>query len=119
MSGAWLATGAFAGSLAAMAAFGLAMDRHFEDVFGRGRAPGRWRLPLRVAGGACLVAGLLASLALQGRTVGWVLWLGVLTAAALATAGALSYAPRAVPWIAGGAAGVLSLACALAAASGG
>ncbi|MEH3085324.1 MAG: DUF3325 family protein [Xylophilus ampelinus] len=110
MSGAWLAAGAFSGSLAAMAAFGLAMDRHFEDVFGRGRAPGRWRLPLRAAGVACLAAGLLASLALQGRAAGWVLWLGALTAAALATAAALSYVPRAVPWIAGGGAAVLLLA---------
>jgi hypothetical protein len=119
VTGAWLATGAFAGSLAAMASFGLALDRHFEDVFGRGRAPGRWRLPLRVAGVACGAAGLLACLALQGRAAGWVLWPGVLTAAALATALALSYAPRAVPWIAGGAAVVLLLAGALAAAGGG
>jgi hypothetical protein len=76
-------------------ALALAMDRHFEDYYGRGKAPGPgWRHALRGAGTVALVLSLLASLASHGRSQGWVLWLGVLTAAALAVVVVLSYVLR-------------------------
>ena len=43
---------------------------------------------------ALLLLSLSASLGLQGPTQGWVLWLGMMTAAALAVVGIASYAPR-------------------------
>lgn len=68
----------------------LAMDRHFEDWFGRGRGPARARLPLRTAGISGLLASLLACLATHGSSQGWVLWFGVMTAAAIVVVLALS-----------------------------
>jgi hypothetical protein len=90
----------FAASLAGFCALSLAMDRHSEDVFGRGSTPGPWRRWLQLGGAALLCLSLIASLRAAGSTIGWVLWLGALTAAALATAGLLSYAPRRFHWIA-------------------
>jgi len=87
---AWLA------AAAGFTALALAMDRHHEDVFGRGKAPGAARRWLRAGGSAGLLASLLASLAARGPAQGWVLWLGVLTAAALAVVLALSYGPAAL-----------------------
>ncbi|MGJ7527096.1 DUF3325 domain-containing protein [Variovorax sp. GB1P17] len=89
----------FAASLAGFCALSLAMDRHSEDVFGRGSTPGSWRRWLQLGGTALLCVSLGASLQASGRTIGWVLWLGSLTAAAVATVGLLSYAPRRFHWI--------------------
>ncbi|XAH23546.1 DUF3325 family protein [Xylophilus sp. GW821-FHT01B05] len=98
MSAAWpLATGAFSAALAGFAALALAMDRHFEDSYGRGREPGRLRPWLRAGGSAALLLSLAASLSLAGLAQGWVLWCGVLTAGALAQALLLSYAPQRAP----------------------
>ncbi|MDO5624165.1 MAG: DUF3325 family protein [Pseudomonadota bacterium] len=87
---------AFASAWAAFCALSLAMDRHFADVLGRQRGDfARWQPRLRVAGAALLLLSLAACLAQRGPTQGWVLWLGVLTAAALAQVLALTYAwPR-------------------------
>jgi len=76
------------------AALGLAIDRHHEDSYGRGKSPGARRPWLRLAGTLALLLSLAACLAVQGPTQGWVLWLGVLTAGALVVVGVLSYAPR-------------------------
>ncbi len=76
------------------AALGLAMDRHHEDSYGRGKSPGTRRPWLRGAGTLGLLLSLAACLVLKGPTQGWVLWLGVLTAGALVVVGVLSYAPR-------------------------
>ncbi|MDM0035048.1 DUF3325 family protein [Variovorax sp. J22P271] len=89
-----LVCAAFAGALAGFLALGLAMDRHHEDAYGRGSTPGRRRPWLRAAGAALLLLSLWASLGLQGSTQGWVLWFGVLTAAALAAAGILASRPQ-------------------------
>jgi 16S rRNA (cytosine967-C5)-methyltransferase len=72
----------FAASLAGFCALGLAMDRHSEDVFGRGSTPGPWRRWLQLGGGVALCLSLVASLRAAGHSIGWVLWLGALTAAA-------------------------------------
>lgn len=89
----------FTASLAGFCALSLAIDRHSEDVFGRGSTPGPWRRWLQLGGAALLCVSLGASLQASGRTIGWVLWLGSLTAAAAATVGLLSYAPRRFHWI--------------------
>lgn len=105
----------FAASLAGFCALSLAMDRHSEDVFGRGSTPGPWRRWLQLGGTALLCLSLGASLQASGPTIGWVLWLGALTAAAVATVGLLSYAPRRFHWIGSVAAGVALLGLLMAA----
>ncbi|QRF61723.1 DUF3325 family protein [Variovorax paradoxus] len=85
---------AFAAALGGFIALSLAMDRHHEDAFGRGRSPGRWRRPLQGAGSALLLLSLAACLAAQGAVIGWVLWFGALTAAALCTVLVASYAAK-------------------------
>jgi hypothetical protein len=94
----------FAASLAGFCALSLAMDRHSEDVFGRGSTPGAWRRWLQLGGTALLCLSLGASLQAGGASIGWVLWLGALTAAALATVGLLGCAPQRFHWIASAAA---------------
>lgn len=89
----------FAASLAGFCALSLAMDRHSEDVYGRGSSPGTWRRWLQLGGTVLLCLSLAASLQAAGSAIGWVLWLGALTAAALATVGLLGCAPRRFPWI--------------------
>lgn len=82
-------------ALAGFVSLALAMDRHFEDGFGRDRQPGPWRRWLRLGGAAGLALSLAASLALRGTSQGWVLWLGMLTAAALIVVAMMTYRPRA------------------------
>ena len=107
--GALLLALVFAASLAGFCALSLAMDRHSEDVFGRGSTPGPWRRWLQLGGTALLCVSLWASLEAAGGSVGWVLWLGALTAAALATVGLLSGWPQRFHWIASAAASVAFL----------
>ncbi len=85
---------ACAAALGGLIALSLAIDRHHEDAFGRGSSPGRWRRPLQGAGSALLVLSLAACLAAQGAVIGWVLWFGALTAAALCTVLVASYFAR-------------------------
>jgi len=89
----------FAASLAGFCALSLAMDRHSEDVYGRGSTPGPWRRWLQLGGTVLLCLSLGASLQAAGSSIGWVLWLGALTAAAQATVALLGLAPRRFPWI--------------------
>jgi hypothetical protein len=89
----------FAASLAGFCALSLAMDRHSEDVYGRGSTPGPWRRWLQLGGTLLLCLSLGASLQAAGSAVGWVLWLGALTAAALATVALLGLVPRRFPWV--------------------
>lgn len=92
MTAALLITLTFASALAGFAALSLAMERHFHDVLGRQRRDfARWQPWLRAAGVAGLALSLMACLRHQGSTQGWVLWLGVLTAAALVQVLALTY----------------------------
>lgn len=88
---------AFALAYAGFTALCLAMDRHHEQVFRRRLAGGARRRALSAAGYALLAAALLPPVAGQGWGLGVVLWVGVLTGAALPLALLLCYAPRAVP----------------------
>ncbi|QTD46364.1 DUF3325 domain-containing protein [Ottowia testudinis] len=91
MTGALLIALAFGSAWAGFCALSLAMERHFQDAFGRQRQGfERWRPWLRAAGAAGLGLSLIACLWPHGAAQGWVLWLGVLTAAALAQVLALS-----------------------------
>lgn len=91
---AWCVTTCVA-AFAGLAALSLAMDRHHEDVHGRGSPPAAsW---LKAAGALGLLSSLGASLAAAGPAQGWVLWFGVLTAAAGVLVALLAYAPRQVP----------------------
>lgn len=79
----------------------LAMDRHYADVHGRGKEPSpAARRLFRAMGAAALLAAFAVCVVLQGWTIGAVLCLGMLTAAALMLVLLLSYAPRRV--VAGG-----------------
>lgn len=89
-----MAVAAWCTAFSGFAALGLAMDRHHEDSYGRGKSPGARRPWLRVAGTLALLLSLAACLEIRGPAQGWVLWLGVLTAGALVLVGVLSYAPR-------------------------
>lgn len=101
---------AFSAAMSGFVALALSMERHWQDSLGRHHTPGRWRLWLRAGGASGLVLSLLVCLAVLGATQGWVLWLGVLTAAAVCVVGVLSYVPHWSPLV-----GLLSTAlCALA-----
>ena len=58
-----LACAAFSAALGGFSALSLAMERHFQDSFGRNRTPGRWVPWLRAAGVWGLAMSLLALLA--------------------------------------------------------
>lgn len=94
-------SGPIVGGLAALAsalggffALGLAMDRHYEDSFGRGSSPGRKARWLQAGGALGLVLSLVVCSGLRGAAQGAVLWCGVMTASAIVVALMLSYAPR-------------------------
>jgi hypothetical protein len=89
---------ALAGALAGFAGLSLAMDRHWQALYGRGTAPGAKTRWLQGAGTAGLLLSLVSSLALKGPTQGWVMWIGALTAGALVVVLTLTYhAPRLIP----------------------
>ena len=110
MSTVLWAAAAFCAALGGFASLSLAMDRHYEDSFGRGKEPGLLRRWLQAGGAAGIVLSLAVSLALAGSTRGWVLWLGELTAGAIAVVLVLTYAPARAMRLAGitGAAAVLA-----------
>jgi hypothetical protein len=89
-----LATAALLAAFSGFTALGLAMDRHWEDAFGRGRDAGSARTWLRAGGTLGLLLSLWASLALQRNAQGWVLWFGAMTAGALAVVLLMTYWPR-------------------------
>jgi len=106
-----LALLALAAAVAGFAALSLAMERHWEQLHGRGTAlPGRTRRRLRDAGIVGLLASLVACIALRGGSQGWVAWAGMLTAAALTLVLTLSFAARGVVRLGWGAAGVALVA---------
>lgn len=83
-------------SLAGFVALALAMERHHRQVWQR--APSRKQcLLLRCAGVIGLGAALAACVAHAGWATGTVIWLGLMTVAALTVALVLSYRPR---WLA-------------------
>lgn len=120
MSGAHYGFLALAGLGAALAGFvslGLAMDRHWEQLHGRGTEPRpalkRW---LHVGGIAGLTVSLLACIALRGAGQGWVAWAGMLTVAAVSLAMTFTYGTRGVVRLGLGAAAVALLSLAATAA---
>lgn len=103
---------AFASLTASLGGFyslGLAMDRHFEDSFGRGRSPGKWRRWLQLAGVAGLLVSMLLCFDLKGGAQGILMWCGVLTVSAMLVSLTLSYAPRHALRLLAGACGVTLL----------
>lgn len=88
-----LVAAALLAAFSGFTALGLAMDRHWEDAFGRDTSAGRWRNWLRAGGAAGLWLSLVASLELKDSAQGWVVWFGVMTIAAIGVVLVLSYAP--------------------------
>ncbi len=103
---------ALASCVAAFSALGLAMDRHYEDSYGRGKSPSPGlRRALRLTGTGGLLLSLWACLAAAGTAQGWVFWFGVMTLSALGVVLLLTYAPaRVVRVLQGGA--LLAMLCA-------
>lgn len=95
MNGTLLGAAAFGAAFGGFTALSLAMDRHHDNTFGRHRPPrAQRRFWLRAAGALGLLLSLLACLAVQGPTQGWVLWCGVLTAGVLPVVLVQAYAPQ-------------------------
>lgn len=92
---------AFALSYAGFAALCLSLSRHHREVFDT--TPNERRTPLlRGLGGSALALAFGAAIAADGWQVGVVLWIAVLTAAALSTVLMLSYAPKRLVALASG-----------------
>jgi hypothetical protein len=80
---------------AGWAALGLAMDRHYADIYGRGKEPtSRARRHYRAIGALALLTTFAVGVRLEGWTVGSVLCLGTMVSAALLLVLLLSYAPH-------------------------
>lgn len=76
-------------------ALSLGMDRHYSDIYGRGKEPQQSERNLyRMLGTLALLATYAISVKLQGWTVGSVLCLGTMTAGALLLVLLLTYAPQ-------------------------
>ena len=80
-------------SFSAFATLGVAMERHQEEVLGR-TLTRTANQGLRAAGTALLTLALAACMVGQTGSVAAVVWLGLLTFAALPVATLLSYSPR-------------------------
>jgi len=104
-----LVLAALGAAMSGWIALSLAMARHWQNQHGRGTEPSKQqRRTLQAAGAAGLLVSNLVCLFIWGGAQGWIAWLGLLTAMALAAAWVLSYAPRK--------SNVLAVACALLAA---
>jgi hypothetical protein len=106
---------ALGSAIAGFGGLGLAMDRHWEAIHGRGSmpAPGLRRM-LQLGGSAALVISLWCCLAVhEGDNIGQaiVLWCGVLSVAAWGSVAVMTYAAQHARRAAAGAA---LLACATA-----
>lgn len=101
-----LVVAALGAAMSGWLALSLAMARHWQNLHGHGTAPTpQQRRTLQAAGAAGLLVANLACLFVWDGAQGWIAWLGMLTAMALAAAWALCYAPRR--------ANLLAVACAL------
>ena len=89
----------FALAYAGFAAVCLALDRHYRQVWGR--PPARCTATLlRVVGYPLLGLAAVPCVAALGGATGFVMWLGVLSAAALPLIFLLPFAPRAAALLA-------------------
>lgn len=84
---------AFGLSYGGMAGICLAMDRHHAQVWRRDASPA-FRRALQAAGWTLIALAAVPCVRGWGGSVGTVLWLGWLSAAALALVLLLSYRPR-------------------------
>ncbi|MDQ1833530.1 DUF3325 domain-containing protein [Massilia scottii] len=97
MSGVFYLVAVFGLSYAGFGALSVAMQRHYADMHGRGQeAPPALRRRLQAAGAGALVLALAAALLKGGGGHGPLIWLGGMTAAALALMMLLAYAPQRV-----------------------
>lgn len=91
----FLAVTALAAATAGFAAVGLAMDRHWAGIHGRGTEP---PLPLRrmlqLAGAVALPISLWCCLALRETGQAIVLWCGVLSIGAWIAVAVMTYAEK-------------------------
>lgn len=96
MSAAIFFTIAALGAAAAgFGTLGLAMDRHWEAIHGRGSMPApALRRMLRLGGGAALAMSLGCCLAARDTGQAIVLWCGVLSVAAWAAVAVMTYAAQ-------------------------
>ena len=78
-------------SIAGFAALALSMHKHHRDVFGTAPTRGR-TLTLQGIGWLLLSASVSICIAHSGWSIGLVLWIGLLTFAALTVALLLTYA---------------------------
>lgn len=97
---------------AGMAGLCLGMDRHYQQVWRRRPRP-LTRRGLRGAGWLLLALALLPCLRVWGAGVGVVVWLGFLSAGAIALVWLLPYRPRAATALAAASALLAVLALAL------
>jgi hypothetical protein len=102
---------------AGMAGLCMAMNRHYQQATGRHELAPHHRSTLRLTACVLLLISLRVSINGLGPGVGWVAWLGYVTAGALLVAGLWAWRPRlAVASAAvGGIAGLLAfvLTCSL------
>ncbi|RSZ60797.1 DUF3325 domain-containing protein [Massilia atriviolacea] len=114
MSGALYMVAVFALCHAGFGALSVAMDRHYADMHGRGQEPPpAVRQRLQAAGAAALALALAAAVLKAGGGHGPLVWLGGMTAAALALVLLLTYAPQRVARLAQAAGAVGAIAFAL------
>ena len=110
MSGLLYMVAVFALCHAGFGALSVAMQRHYADMHGRGQeAPPALRRRLQAAGAGALVLAFAAALLKAGAGHGPLIWLGGMTAAALALMLMLTYLPQKVARMAQ-AAGALGIA---------
>ncbi|CZZ88944.1 membrane protein [Bordetella ansorpii] len=81
-------------AFAGFAAFALAMERHHEQATGREGLAGTVCMGLRARGLLLMSLALPCCLQPWGAPVAAIVWLGILSCAALMTTLVLSYAPR-------------------------
>ena len=82
---------------AGWAALSLGMDRHYADIYGRGKEPTpRARRHYRALGGLALLTTFFVDVKLEGWSIGAVLCLGTMVSAALLLVLLLSYVPQRV-----------------------
>ncbi|MET1115702.1 MAG: DUF3325 domain-containing protein [Comamonas sp.] len=81
-------------ALCAWSALALAMDRHFEDCYGRGAERKTRPALLQCAGWSGLIVSLAAAWLSRGPVVGSVLWFGILTFSGVAVVAVGALRPR-------------------------
>lgn len=84
---------AFLSAFAGFAAMALSMHKHYRDLFGVA-PPERLRKALRTSGFVKIAASLGLAIAVEGISIGLVLWAGLLTLAAIAVCLLLTYRER-------------------------